>query len=314
MKAVRLHRFGGPEVLQYETLPDPRPGAGEVLIRNQAAGVNPIDWKTRSGGGARPFLGEPPLILGWEFAGEVAEIGPEVSDWSEGRRVCGLLNFPHPGSCYADRVVARSSQLVALPDGVAPEVAAGLPIAGMTAWQALFEAAELESSHKVLVLAAAGGVGHLAVQLAHWKGATVVGTASPVNHAYLQELGCSQVVDYVSADLASAVQDCDLVIDGVGGQAGIEALGCLKPGGLLVTLPTVTADEVVKAAQEQGLKAQGIRVHEDPAQLATLLALVADGHLKPRVERTFALSEAAEAHRLSESGHARGKLILTMEG
>lgn len=312
MKAMRLHQFGGPEVLCLETLETPTPKANEVLIRNHAAGVNPIDWKTREGGGARPFLGEPPLILGWECAGVVESVGEQVSLLRPGDRVCGLINFPQAGNCYADRLCAEAEQLAELPTQIPFQRAAGLPIAGLTAWQALFDIADLKPGQRVLIQAAAGGVGHLAVQLAKWKGAYVLGTASANNHEWLKQLGCDEPIDYRQGPVAEQAAGVDVVIDSLGGDAGIRSLDCLKPGGTLVTLPSVTATQVIEAAQTRGLNASGIRVQSNPEQLRQLIDLMVMDQLQLRIDRVFSLQDVGSAHLYSQTGHASGKIILEM--
>ncbi len=312
MKAIRLHQFGGPEVLCLEEAPLADLKPGQVRLRNIAAGVNPIDWKTRDGGGASAFLGQPPIILGWECCGEVEAVYADENRWQVGDRVLGLLNFPQPGNCYAEQVIAPADQLARLPPELDPVSAAGLPLAGLTAWQALFEGAQLQRGQRVLILAAAGGVGHLAVQLAKWQGAWVAGTASPANHAYLTTLGCDQVIDYHQQQAVTEVRDMDVIIDAVGGDTAIKALACLRPAGTLVTLPSNTAADVIAAAEQQGRKAVAIRVHSDAEQLQQLATLAAAGNLKLQLDRRFPLAQAAEAHRHSQSGHARGKIVLTM--
>ncbi|MEH6471394.1 MAG: NADP-dependent oxidoreductase [Halopseudomonas sp.] len=310
MRAIQIHQFGGTEELRLEQVESPALGAAEVLIDVAAAGVNPIDWKTRQGGGAAPFQGEPPLILGWECAGTVRECGEDVTDFAVGDRVCGLLNFPDPGRCYAEQVVAKVAQLSKVPQTLDLVELGGLPLAGLTAWQALFDSAELQAGQRVLVLAAAGGVGHLAVQLAKWKGAEVIGTASQANAEFLRSLGCDQVVDYHNQNVAESVSDVDVILDGMGGDAGVEVLACLKPGGISVTLPSVTAAQVIEAAEARGCRAASIRVVPNGEQLAQLVAVAEQGKLRLQVDKLFSFDEVAEAHRYSETGRARGKIIL----
>ncbi|WP_421867068.1 NADP-dependent oxidoreductase [Motiliproteus sp.] len=310
MLAIRLHQFGGVEQLQAEQLESPVPGAGEVLIDLVSAGVNPIDWKTREGGGAAPFQGEPPLTLGWECAGTVHSLGEGVSGLAVGDRVCGLLNFPEPGRCYAEQTLAKQDQLARVADSIELVECGGLPLAGLTAWQALFEAGKLQPGQRVLILAAAGGVGHLAVQLAKWKGAEVIGTASAANREFLQQLGCDRVIDYRNEEVTELIRDVDLILDGMGGQTGVDVLACLKPGGVSVTLPSVTAAQVIEAAEARGCEALSVRVSPNGEQLAQLLALVEQGALRLAVDKIVPLRQVAQAHQHSESGRTRGKIIL----
>ncbi|MBV0933230.1 NADP-dependent oxidoreductase [Marinobacterium weihaiense] len=311
MKAMRIHDFGGPENLQQDEVDIPQPGPGEVLLRMRAAGVNPIDWKTCSGGGASGFIEALPFCPGWECAGTVEALGEGVDTLRSGDEVMGFVRFPHPAGCYAEHLVAPADQLCLRPAALDPVTAAGLGLAGLTAWQALFEVGQLKAGQSVLVLAAAGGVGHLAAQLAKWKGAHVIGTASSGNKCFLQSLGCDDVIDYGRQQVENLIHDADLIIDGVGGDTAIRALDCLNPHGLMVTLPSVTAAEVVAAGEARGLRVKGIRARPDAAQLHDLSMLASSGKVMLNVADTLPLSEAAKAHQLSSQGHIRGKLVLT---
>ncbi|MBP0047162.1 NADP-dependent oxidoreductase [Marinobacterium sp. AK62] len=312
MKAIRIHDFGGPEQLRLEEIDCPVPGPGEVLVHNRAAGVNPIDWKTCSGGGASSFIESMPFCPGWEFAGTVESLGEGVDQFRPGDEVLGFTNFPHAAGCYAEYLVAPADQICLRPAALDPVSAAGLGLAGLTAWQALFEAGEFKSGQSVLVLAAAGGVGHLAAQLAKCKGAYVIGTASGTNKAFLQSLGCDDIIDYTRQHVENLIHDADLIIDGVGGEAAIKALDCLNPHGRMVTLPSVTAAEVIAAGEAKGVKVCGIRARPDAAQLHELAMLASSGKVMLTLADSLPLEQAAEAHRLSAQGHTRGKLVLTI--
>ena len=313
MKAIRLHAFGGPENLTLEEVETPSLQPGEVLIRNRAAGVNPIDWKTCSGGGASGAIGELPFIPGWECAGTITAVGPGVTAYKPGDEVFGLLRFPAPAGCYAQYVAAPAEQIALRPAELDPSAAGGLGLAGLTAWQALHDKAQLQAGQRVLILAAAGGVGHLAVQLAKAAGAYVIGSASGHNQAFLQTLGCDETLDYSATPPAQAISNVDIIIDGVGGAAAIDALSCLKPGGLIVTLPSVTAAEVSAAAEQAGYRALGIRVEPNGEQLAHLASLVTAQQLTLSVAEVRPLAQAADAFRLSASGHQRGKIVLQID-
>lgn len=312
MKASRIHAFGGPDALTFEEVPIPTIGDTEVLVRNRAAGVNPIDWKTCSGGGAAAFIGKLPFIPGWEFAGVVELVGAGVQGFAPGDEVFGFIRFPEAAGCYAEYVAAPEAQIARKPEQLSFSQAAGLGLAGLTAWQALHDKGQLKAGEKVVILAAAGGVGHLAVQLAKAAGAEVIGSASAANHDYLRKLGCDRLIDYNTQDLATEVQDADLVIDGIGGDVGISALSCLKEGGRLVTLPSVTADSVIRAAEADGKQALGIRVEPNGQQLGELAKLCAEGKLQLTLAGEVPLAEAKDAHQQSASGHIRGKLVLTI--
>ncbi len=311
MLAIQVHAFE-PDNLRLESVDSRSPGPGEVLIRNQAAGVNPIDWKTAMGGGASGFIESFPWIPGWEFSGVIEALGEGVTQFSVGDPVLGFIRFPHPAGCYAEEVIAPVSEITLRPEGLDATTAAGLGLAGLTAWQALFDKGQLQSNEKVLVLAGAGGVGHLAVQLAKTSGARVSATSSAKNHTYLKELGCDLVLDYQELDMQSLANEFDLIIDGVGGDTAIEALVALKPNGRMVTLPSVTASQVEAAAEGTDVTVLSIRAEPNADQLAQLASRVAEGKLNLKVAQTMPIAQAAEAHRLSASGHVSGKIILTL--
>ncbi|MDP2522871.1 NADP-dependent oxidoreductase [Neptunomonas phycophila] len=316
MKAIRLDQFSEVDTfathLTVQEIPEPALEAGEVLIRTLAAGVNPIDYKTCSGGGASAFIGDLPFIPGWEFAGEVIACGSDVTGFDSGDAVVGFIRFPERAGCYAERIAAPADQIARLPKGVAPITAAGAALAGLTAWQALFDKGNLQPQQRVLVMAAAGGVGHLAVQLAKWKGAHVVGTASPANHDHLLALGCDQAIDYRDELALEAQAPFDLIIDGVGGETGIKAIALLAATGTLITLPSVTKDQVIAAAEKEGKKALPIRVEPNGQQLAELLARIEQQELTVTVAETYPLAEVARAFTQIATGHTRGKVVLTL--
>jgi NADPH:quinone reductase-like Zn-dependent oxidoreductase len=305
MKAVRFHEFGGPEVLRYEDAPRPTPGEGEVLVRVHAAGVNPVDWKVRQGGlrGLAPSL---PQIPGFDVAGVVAQVGEGVERLEVGDAVYGYLSLRR-GGAYAEYVVAAEGELAAKPEQLSFVEAAAMPLAGLTAWQALFNTAALEAGQTVLVHAGAGGVGHFAVQLAHWRGAKVITTASERNHEFLRGLGADVVIDYRTQRFDQIARDVDVVLDSIGGETQRRSLDVLKPGGFLVSI-VGSPDE--RALEERDLRGAGMLVQPRAAQLDVLAELVADGKLRPEVSLVLPLAEAARAHEQSQTLHARGKIVL----
>jgi NADPH:quinone reductase-like Zn-dependent oxidoreductase len=308
MRAVRQHELGGPEVLAVEEVDRPEPGPTEVLVRAAAAGVNPVDWKTRAGGG---FVRDPPFTLGWDVAGEVEAVGFGVTLLSPGDRVFGMPRFPREAGCYAEYVVSPSRHLARIPDGLEDVEAAAVPLAGLTAWQTLVETADVGEGSRVLVLGAAGGVGHLAVQIAKARGAWVAGTSSAGKHGFLAELGADEAIDYTSEAVADRLQDVDVVFDAVGGDAGIGAVPALRDGGKLVTVSGSSVAGLREAAADR-IRVDGILVEPDRMGMEALASLAADGKLRPHVERTFALEAAGDAHRLGEQGRTRGKIVLTV--
>jgi NADPH:quinone reductase-like Zn-dependent oxidoreductase len=282
-----------------------------VLIRVAASGINPVDWKIRRYGGDPRAIGEPPFILGWDVAGVVEETSRSMTRFAVGDRVFGMPRFPRLAGAYAEYVTSPSRQLARTPDGLTDEQAAGMPLAGLTAWQSLVDVAEVGESDRVLIHAAAGGVGHLAVQIAKARGAYVIGTARAAKHDYLSELGVDEPIDYTAGRFEEAVSDVDVVLDLVGGdEHGLRSLESLREGGLLISVPGGLPDAVAAAAREQPKRASGVQVEPDYCALESLAALVDDGRLTVTIDENFPLAQASEAHQRLEEGRTRGKIVL----
>ena len=309
MRAIRQAALGGPEVLELVEVPRPEPGATEVLVRVAAAGVNPVDWKVRARGG---LLGEPPFTVGWDVAGVVEELGFGVTRFEAGDRVFGMPRFPREAAAYAEYVTSPSRQLAEIPDGLGDVEAAALPLAGLTAWQALVETADVGPASRVLILGAAGGVGHLAVQIAKARGAHVIGTARAPKHEFLRGLGVDEAVDYTTEAVEDRVRDVDVVLDLVGGETGERALPTLRDGGLFVAVPSGAGVEPLRAAAAGRVRVTGILVEPDRLGLEELARLVSRGALRPHVAATFPLADAGRAHEAGETGRTQGKLVLTV--
>lgn len=318
MRAVVQDRFGGPDVLRLADVPRPAPLPTEVLVRVHAAGINPVDWKTRAGSGMARVLGEPspggrPFIVGWDVAGVVEEVGYGVTTLAAGDRVYGMPWFPRAAGAYAEYVTAPSRQFAHAPRTLDHRHAAGVPLAALTAWQALVDTARVQPGQRVLVHAAAGGVGHLAVQLARHLGAHVVGTASARHHAWLAAHGVDDVVDYTRTRFEEAVAPVDVVIDLVGDRhdaTSTRSLAVLRPGGLLVAVPGGVSPALAEAAAARGVRATAILVEPDGAALGRIAALIDAGAVAVEVEESFPLADAAAAHARGETGRTRGKLVL----
>jgi NADPH:quinone reductase-like Zn-dependent oxidoreductase len=310
MKAVRLHSYGGPEVLVLEEVPRPRAAAGEVLIRVHAAGVNPLDWKVRAGHVKAWLQHRLPLVPGWDVSGVVEAVAPSVTAFKVGDAVYGMLDFTRDGA-YAEYVTTEAQNLAFKPNCIDPVQAGAVPLVSLTAWQSLFEVADLQSGQTVLIHAAAGGVGHFAVQLAKWKEAKVIGTASTGNENFLRELGADEVIDYHSTKFEEAVHEVDVVLDTVGGDTQQRSWQVLKKGGVLVATLGISSPE---AARQHGVRGEGILVRPDAAQLTQIAALIDAGKLKPAVTTILPLAEAVRAHELSQTGHVRGKIVLRVGG
>ena len=308
MKAVRIHEFGGLDSLRVEDAPTPEPREGEVLVRIHAAGINPVDWKTCAGEGVASRLEDPfPFIPGWDVSGVVEGLGAGVADFQAGDAVCGMVRWHWGGGGYAQYVAAPAADLVAKPHTLDDSQAAGLPLAALTAWQALFDTAGLQTGQTVLIHAAAGGVGHLAVQLATWQGAKVIGTASARNHAFLRELGVHHTIDYNETRFEEAAKDVDVVLDCVGGEIQERSWGALKPGGMLAS---IRGRPDAEQAEAHGVRAQHVSVHTEQAQLRAIAGLANEGRLRVHVHETLPLDEVRKAHEMSKTGHTRGKLVL----
>jgi NADPH:quinone reductase-like Zn-dependent oxidoreductase len=303
MQVIEVAAPGGPEVLRPATRPVPEPEPTEVLVRVRAAALNPVDWKTRAGHGVAGLLGAGPWVLGWDVAGEVVALGGGVTRFAVGDRVFGMPRFPHEGGGYGEYVTAPSRQFARTPDGLDHVHAAGLPLAGLTALQA-FEAAGLEKGQRVLVHAAAGGVGHLAVQLAKAAGAYVIGTASTAKHEFVLGLGADEVIDYRARPFEEQVRDVDIVFDAVGGDVTDRSAAVLRPGGALVT--------IVGSTDRPGIRVLAPLVEPDGAGMDRLAALVAEGALRVEVAESAPLAEVGRLHELGEQGRTTGKLVLTV--
>lgn len=308
MRAVVQHEFGGPEVLVVEEVATPEPIPTEVQVRVHAAGVNPVDFKTR-GGGRSKFLGEPPFTVGWDVSGTVTKLGAGVTRFRVGDEVFGMPWFPREAAAYAEYVTAPSRHFEHKPAVLSHEQAAALPLAGLTAWQIIVDTINLQAGDDVLVHAAAGGVGHLAVQIAKARGANVFGTARAEQAEALTAVGVDRVIDYRSERFEELLSELDAVIDLVGSY-GESSLAVLRPAGLLVAVPSGSDKDLVAKAEAAGRRVTGFLVEPDPVGLAGLCHLIEDGRLQVHVDEVFDLERAADAHLLAEGSHGGGKIVL----
>jgi len=313
MRAVTIREFGGPEVLTAERVARPEPLPTEVLVRVHAAGINPVDWKTRAGQGMAG-LQTLPTILGWDVSGVVEEVGFGVTTLAPGDEVYAMPWFPRAAGAYAEFVTAPSRHFARKPASIGHAEAAALPLAALTAWQALVDTAGVQAGQRVLVHAAAGGVGHLAVQFAKHLGAEVVATASAPRHAWLKELGADEVIDYTRQRFEDVTGEVDVVLDLIGAQddTDIRSVSVTRRGGLVVAIPAGVPERLATAAAQAGVRTSPFLVETDSAALTTIAGLVDSGAVRVEVERTFALEEVAKAHDLGETNRTRGKLVLTV--
>jgi NADPH:quinone reductase-like Zn-dependent oxidoreductase len=306
MKAVRIHAYGGPEVLKFEEVPRPNPGVGEVLIRVHAAGINPVDWKIRQGylKDYLPYL--LPVIPGWDLSGVVEDTGPRVAALKKGDEVYTSPDILRDGA-YAEYVVVRESDLALKPNSIDHTHAAAIPLAALTAWQALFDVADLSTGQKVLIHGAAGGVGSFAVQLAKWKGAYVIGTASKRNQRLLRELGGDETIDYENTQFEDVVRDVDVVLDTIGGDIQKRSWKVLKKAAILVSVVTPPSPQ---EAAVHGVRQRFVGTQPNARQLTELAKLADSGKIKPIIGTVLPLAEVRHAHELSQTGHTRGKIVL----
>ncbi|MEV0821143.1 NADP-dependent oxidoreductase [Nonomuraea rubra] len=311
MRAISQDVTGGPEVLKEVRLPRPAAGPSELLVRVHAAGLNPTDWKHRGIPGL--FLGEPPFVVGWDVSGVVEATGLGVTLFRPGDEVFGMLPYPHGAGSHAEYVTGPARAFALKPATLDHVQAGALPLAALTAWQALVDTARLEAGQRVLVHAAAGGVGHLAVQIAKARGAYVIGTASAPKHDFLRSLGADEALDYRTTDVAEAVRDADVVLDSQGSDHAIRSLRSLRRGGVLVSLlPDGGMAALAREAARLGVRAEVMLVKADHAGMAAIAGLAADGRLRAEIAGTYELADAAKAHALGETGHTTGKLVITV--
>jgi NADPH:quinone reductase-like Zn-dependent oxidoreductase len=307
MRAIAVSRWGGPGVLEPVTVARPEPGPTEILVAVHAAGVNPTDWKARATGGFGQWS-DPP-ILGHDVSGVVAAVGPGASLFRPGDEVFGMPHFPGAGA-YAEYVAAPSRHFALKPAALDHVHAAGLPLVGLTAWQALAEVARVQPGQRVLIHAAAGGVGHVAVQVAKALGAHVIGTASASKHDFVRSLGADELIDYREVDFADVLRDVDVVLDTIGGDYARRSLEVLRRGGVHVALPRPDDPAVEARARELGVSTGWTLVEPDRGGLLALAELVEAGRLRVEIADVLPLDKAARAHELGESGRTTGKLVL----
>lgn len=308
MKAVVLKEYGNADSLSYEGVEKPSPKGDEVLIKVRASAVNPVDWKIRDGFGETLGLNLP-IILGCEIAGTVEATGADVKNFNAGDEVFGFISLTRNGG-YAEFVTAKESEIVKKPQDIDFENAAAIPVGALTAWQAIFDTANLNSGQKILIHAGSGGVGSMALQLAKAKGAHVVTTASGKNEDFVKDLGADEWIDYTKQKFEQVVKDVDVVFDTIGGDTQERSFQTLKKGGCLVSVVSPPSKET---AEKFGIKAEMISVMPNAEQLAEITKLVEEGKLRTYIETVLPLSEVKKAHELSQSGHTRGKIVFRLD-
>jgi NADPH:quinone reductase-like Zn-dependent oxidoreductase len=305
MKTIRIHSFGGPERLEVETLPDPQPGPGEMLVKVAAASINPVDYKIREGAYPAVKADKLPYTLGRDISGRVEKCGAGVARFKLGDLIYAMLGIDRGG--YSEYVILKESEAAAMPPRLDFIAAAAVPLAGLTAWQGLFRHGRLKAGQRVLIHAGSGGVGHFAIQFAKARGAHVVTTVSERHLAFARRLGADEVLDYKRQLFEEAVHDVDLVFDLIGGDTQARSFRVLREGGILVSTLTEPSQHKARA---RGVQAMRYTVQESGAELDEITQMIEVGLVTPKVARQFALPEAAEAENFVEQGHTEGKVVL----
>ncbi|GAB2517765.1 NADP-dependent oxidoreductase [Nocardia heshunensis] len=311
MKAIGQDVLGGPEVLHEVELPVPQPGPSEILVRVRATALNPTDWKHRALKGL--FLPDPPFVLGWDVSGEVVATGVGVTLFQPGDEVFGMLPYPHGHGAAAEYVTVTARAFARKPANLDHAQAAAIPLAALTAYQAIVDTANVQAGQRVLIHAAAGGVGHFAVQIAKSRGAYVIGTASAPNHEFLRSIGVDEVIDYHAVDVNETVRDIDFALDPIDEAHAIRSLNTLRPGGIVVAIRGGVGSELRDAADRLGVRGVSLLVEADHAGMDALRELAESGALRPTIAGSFPLSDAAKAHALGDTGRTVGKLVLTVD-
>ncbi|MCS5709926.1 zinc-binding dehydrogenase [Candidatus Berkiella aquae] len=313
MKIAQYHSFGNIDVVKLENINKPTIKGDEVLVAVHAASINPIDWKVREGHYADPKTDTFPKPMGWDFSGTVVEAGSQATPYKVGDEVFGLIRFPQPAGCFAEFVAAPANEIALKPASLDHEHAAGVPLVALTAWQALFATTHLKAGQKVLIHAAAGAVGQMAIQMAKYKGATVVATGSAATKAFCLSLGADEFIDYQTEKFEDKVNDVDITLDLIGKDVTIRSLKTMKPGGQLICFTQPIPSDAAKVASENNITAQFTIVSPNGEQLKQIAHLIDDQLLKTKIEKIFPLEQIKEALTLQQTGHCHGKIILKIK-
>jgi len=313
MKAIKFDKFGSSDVLELTEVSKPiLSRAQDILIKVISIGINPIDMKIREGSSFVSQSLTLPSGLGFDVCGEIVDIGNSVSKFQVGDIILGKIeDYTKPAS-YAEFCVVNESNIIHKPKDLNSEQAGALPTAGFTAWQALHKHGKVKSGERVLIHAGAGGVGHLAIQIALLSGAYVITTASKKHHKFLNKLGVNEIIDYREVPFNSVVKNIDLVIDLVGGEVGLQSIDTLNSTGRIITVPTITRDLILEAASKKNILASGMLAENNKKDLTDLAKLIADDKIKVLVSKSFPLSQAKEAHDLLATKSVQGKIVLTV--
>jgi NADPH:quinone reductase-like Zn-dependent oxidoreductase len=315
MKAAVINEFGDAEVLLLTEVDKPEINTDQVLIKVKATGINPVDTKVRAGTSGISKQITLPAILGWDVSGIIEKIGTDVSPFKPGDEVFGCIGFPHLGKTYAEFTIANPELLAKKPSNISFEEAAAIPIAGLTAYQAINEELKVSSGQKVLIQAAAGGVGHLAVQFAKINGAYVIGTASEKNEKFLKSIGVDEFINYKKEKFEEIVHDADAALDAMGGEILYKTISCVKRGGIVVCLPSSTKNDpkAIGLAEERNIRLIWPMMRPDGNQMRTIANLLQEKKLKVFVDKIFTLDQIAWAHKAVETHQTKGKVVVKVD-
>lgn len=308
MKAIIIEKFGDVNSLELKELKIPKIADGEILIKVKAFGLNPVDYKTRQGGGIASKM-QNPIILGWDISGTVEEVSTN-SKFKIGDKVFGMLNFPGQGNAYAEYVKALPEHLALIPDNINYEIAAAAPLASLTAYQTLVKYAKINKNDKVLIHAGAGGVGHIAIQIAKNVGAYVISTASKRNENFLKNLGVDEFIDYTTSNFQDMISNIDIVLDCVGGDVGLKSLQILKQGGIMISIPSPFNPELNKIRED--IDTPWILVQSNGDDMKQISELLKTKAIKIHIQKTYEINEIKDAHNQMETRKTRGKLVVKL--
>ncbi len=313
MKAVVLKDFGNVDNLTIKEIPIPTILANEVLVQVKAISINPVDIKTRTGKAlAEKLKGENPLILGWDISGIVTEVGSAVTSFKKGDEVFGMVNFPGHGKAYAEYVAAPATHLALKPKNISHQAAAAATLAALTAWQAIVTSAKIKAGQKVLIHAAAGGVGHYAVQIAKHLGAYVIGTSSSRNKNFVLDLGADEHFDYQKQRFEDISNSIDFVLDTIGGENTNHSVDTAKKGAIVISLPSGLSEDVAEKAKAKGVNAYFLMVQSNGEDMKSIAHLLQAGKIKSHIMNIYTLDQIAEAHLQIETGRTQGKIVITL--
>jgi len=315
MRAMILTQFGGVENFTIKDIPLPEIAPGKIIIQVKAIGINPIDIKTRQGGGQASYYKDgKPIIIGWDVSGIVTKVADDVNNLAVGDEVFGTINFPGKGGAYAEFALADANQIAVKPSNISHMEAAGATLSALTAWQALVDTGHIKKDDRVLIHGGAGGVGNYAIQIAKHMGCYVLTTAASSDSGFVKDLGADEVIDYQTQKFEEQPNNIDFILDTIGGENFVRSLKVLKPEGTIVLLPSNRKEEADKAAKEQNIKNyKHMLMHSSGQDMNEIAAMLKDGSMKVHIDKTYPFEQIPEAHDQLENGKVKGKIVITLE-